>query len=103
MKLREPPPRVPAHGYDEWVDRRRGRRYPYPAHVEVAQQRVVGCDISRSGISVYMSEPLPVGEVTTINLGRPCQESSAIGTMARVLRSQARPDGFLVALQFIEH
>jgi hypothetical protein len=84
-------------------DRRSGRRYPYPAQVEVAQQRVTGCDISRSGMSVYMREPLSVGEITSVNLGGPCPESGSMETTARVLRSDASANGFLVALQFIEH
>jgi hypothetical protein len=102
MSQRNPLPHVSTLKYDEWVERRRGRRYPYPAHVEVARQRVVGCDISRGGISVYMRDPLPVGQVTTVTLGTACSQTNPIAAKARVLRSEESPVGFLVALQFLD-
>jgi hypothetical protein len=84
------------------AERRSGRRYPCPVHVAVGAQRVVGCDISRGGISVYMPEPLPVGDVLVVSLGHQWHGAGAMSGRARVLRSEPNPLGFLVALQFVD-
>lgn len=68
----------------------------------VGVQRVVGCDISRGGISVFMPWPLPVGDVMVVSLGDQRQGAGAMSGRARVLRSEPNPLGFLVALQFVD-
>lgn len=84
------------------MERRSGRRYPCPVRVAVGAQRVVGCDISRGGISVYMPLPLPVGDVMVVSLDGQRQSAGAMSSRARVLRSEPTPLGFLVALQFVD-
>lgn len=86
---------------ERWDERRRGRRYPCPAHVAVGSQWVVGRDIGRGGISVYMRDPLPVGHLTVVSLARQTPNVTPLTSAARVVRCELNQLGFLVALQFL--
>lgn len=86
-------PVYPAH-----LERRRGRRFPYPAVVRIDQQSGAGIDISTGGISVLLAEPVPVGQVVVVALGR----GDDVSSNARVVRLAPTHHGFVVGLQFVE-
>jgi hypothetical protein len=87
---------------NQWEERRRGRRYACPTRVAIGSRWAVGHDISRGGISVLMREALPVGNETTVTLGRASSLTGEMRGRARVLRSDPHPRGYRVALQFID-
>ncbi len=83
-------------------ERRGGRRFPYSMHVEVGTQRGIGCDISRGGLGVYTRDPVPIGEVVSVTLGSAPVEVGNLSGRARVVRVEANPVGFRLALQFVQ-
>jgi hypothetical protein len=87
---------------EQWDERRRGRRFSCPFRIGIGPWWGVGHDISRGGVSVFMREPLPVGEVMAVNLGRSTGQTAEMSGAARVLRSMPHSLGYLVALQFVE-
>jgi hypothetical protein len=69
--------------------------------VSVGKQWVVGRDIGRGGIAVYMRDPLPIGHITTIGLARQAPNTASLSSAAKVVRCELNQLGFLVALQFL--
>ena len=92
----------PNYDRHQWEERRRGRRYPCASHVAIGAQWVVGHDISRGGISAFMRQPLAIGHITTVSLGKPSQMAREMSGRAMVLRADPHPLGYLVALRFLD-
>ena len=82
------------------TDRRIARRYPYPAHIMIGERTARGCDISPTGLGATLPEPLHVGDTVTVTLGW-AAGASQIASPARVVRTYACGDGFLIGLQFV--
>lgn len=76
-------------------------RYPYPARLEVDGRPARGRDISRSGLSAYIDEPLPVGQVVGVTLGWVPDGAPALSAPARVVRCVREGEGHLVGLEFV--
>jgi hypothetical protein len=81
---------------------RRAVRTPYPEVVLVDGEPIPGCDISASGLSVLIRPSLAPGDIVRVTLAGTVGSADEVGTSARVSRVEARPEGFLVGLQFIE-
>ena len=80
------------------MERRRARRFPYPALVRVNSLSGAGIDISTSGLAVLLPEPIPVGRIVTVALGG----GDEINTSARVVRVAPTRHGVIVGLQFVD-
>ncbi len=76
---------------------RRAPRTPYPALVLIDGRAVAGRDISSSGLSVVLKPALAPGDVVRVTLAGAAGCSEEVS--ARVLRVEAGPEGFVVALQ----
>jgi hypothetical protein len=80
-------------------DRRNGERFAHREPVEIDGRRVLGCDISERGLSVFMQAPVSVGSVVRVTV------QSGTGPFsprrARVTRVDARPGRYVVGLEFI--
>jgi hypothetical protein len=79
-------------------ERRRGKRFPYPALVRVDRQSGAGLDISTSGVAVLLPEPLPVGHIVVVALGG----GADLRSRARVARVAPTSHGVIVGLQFVD-
>lgn len=80
------------------MERRRARRFPYPALVRIDGLAGAGIDISTSGIAVLLPEPIPVGRIVVLALGA----GDDITSRARVVRIAPRRHGVIVGLQFVD-
>ena len=81
---------------------RRAPRSSYPALVLVDGRPVAGRDISSSGLSILLKPTLAPGDIVRVTLAGPAGGANEVGTTARVSRIEARPEGFIVGLEFIE-
>jgi PilZ domain len=81
---------------------RRAIRTPYPDGLLVNGEPMEGRDISATGMSVFLKPTLAPGEIVRITVAGGPGSPSEVGTSARVSRIDATPEGFVVALQFIE-
>ena len=84
---------------------RRDRRAPrssYSALVLVDGRPVAGRDISSTGMSILLKPTLEPGDVVRVTLAGAAGGPDEVVTTARVSRVEARPEGFIVGLQFIE-
>ena len=87
----------PRHSVNE---RRRARRFPYPALVRVDEFVGTGIDISTCGLAVHLPAPLPIGQRVTVTLGGGFGRPDEISTTARVVRCPRNGTGFIVGLEF---
>jgi hypothetical protein len=87
------PPAFPAQ-----MERRRARRFPYPALVRINDLAGAGIDISTNGLAVLLPEPIPVGTIVMVALGGGDDVSSS----ARVVRILPTPRGVVIGLQFVD-
>lgn len=83
------------------MERRRSRRFPYPALVRVNGQVGTGIDISTGGLCVHLPAPVPVGDLVTVTLGGGFGRPDEISTRARVVRCPRVGSGFVVGLEFV--
>ena len=84
---------------------RRDRRAPrssYPALVLVDGRPVAGRDISSTGLSIVLKPTLEPGNIVRVTLAGTAGSDDEVCTTARVSRVEARPEGFIVGLQFVE-
>lgn len=79
------------------LERRRAKRFPYPAVVRVDRQNGAGIDISTTGLAVLVAEPVPIGRVVVVALG-----GDEISSRARVVRVAPTRHGVVVGLQFVD-
>ena len=93
-----PRPATAASTYPVHLERRRARRFPYPALVKIDQQTGAGIDISTSGLAVLLPEPVPIGRIVMVALGGGDDVSSS----ARVVRIAPTPHGVVIGLQFVD-
>jgi len=84
--------------YPAHLERRRARRFPYPAVVRIDGQSGAGIDISTGGLSVLLAEPVPVGRIVVVALGHGDEATSS----ARVVRIAPTRHGVVVGLQFVD-
>ena len=89
---------VPQHVFPAQMERRRARRFPYPALVRVDNLSGAGIDISTSGLAVLLPEPLPVGRIVVVALGG----GDHVTSSARVVRNAPTRRGVVVGLQFVD-
>ena len=80
------------------MERRRARRFPYPALVRIDQMSGAGIDISTSGLAVLLPEPIPVGRTVVVALGG----GDDVSSTARVVRIAPTRRGVVVGLQFVD-
>jgi hypothetical protein len=84
--------------YPSHLERRRARRFPYPAFVRIDHQSGAGIDISTSGLAALMPEPIPVGRIVVVSLGG----GDNVSSHARVVRMQPTRHGVVIGLQFVD-
>ena len=83
------------------MERRRARRFPYPALVRVNDVAGNGIDISTGGLAVHLPAPIPIGALVTVTLGGGFGRPDEISTRARVVRCPRVCNGFVVGLEFV--
>ncbi len=81
-------------------ERRTRRRFAYPAVVQIDGQQVPGRDISPHGLSVLIAAPA-LGTIVRVSLAPPTVGAAEISALARVVRTDAGPDGIVVGLEFV--
>lgn len=91
-------PAAASRAYPAHLERRRARRFPYPALVRVDGQSGAGIDISTGGLAVLLAEPVPVGRIVVVALGG----GDDIRSHARVVRIAPTRHGVVVGLQFVD-
>ena len=84
------------------LEDRRATRTPYPALVLIDGKPAAGRDISSSGLSAFVRRRLAAGSDVRLTLAGNAGGPDEVGTAARVSRVEARPEGFVVGLRFIE-
>jgi PilZ domain len=82
-------------------DRRRRRRFTYPAVVNIDGRPLPGRDISPKGLSVLLPVPA-IGDIVRVTLAAGADGAEEISGRARVVRVGTEADGFVVGLEFIE-
>ena len=82
-------------------DRRRRRRFTYPAVVNIDGRPLPGRDISPKGLSVLLPVPA-IGDIVRVTLAPAVAGGEEISGRARVVRVSSEPDGVVVGLEFIE-
>ena len=80
------------------MERRRARRFPYPALVRINHLSGAGIDISTSGLAVLLPEPIPVGRTVVVALGG----GDDVTSSARVVRIAPTGRGVVVGMQFVD-
>ena len=80
------------------MERRRARRFPYPALVRIDDVSGAGIDISTGGLAVLLPEPIPVGRTVSVALGG----GDDVTSTARVVRIAPTVRGVIVGLQFVD-
>ncbi len=80
------------------MERRRARRFPYPALVRIDDVAGAGIDISTNGLAVLLPEPIPVGSIVVVALGG----GDDVSSRARVVRIAPTRRGVVVGLQFVD-
>lgn len=81
---------------------RRAPRFEYREIALIDGRPVDGRDISSSGLSILLASALEPGDIVRVTLAGAAGSAGEVGTAARVSRIEARPEGFIVGLQFIE-
>jgi hypothetical protein len=81
---------------------RRAVRTPYSHVVLVDGEPMAGQDISASGVSILLRPTLTPGDVVRVTLSGTPGAADEVVTQARVSRLDARPEGIVVGLKFIE-
>ena len=84
--------------YPAQMERRRTRRFPYPALVRIDCQPGAGLDISSGGVAVLLAEAIPVGQVVLVSLGG----GDDLSSPAKVVRVTPMRYGVVVGLQFVD-
>ena len=82
-------------------DRRRRKRFAYPAVVMIDGRPMPGRDISPRGLSILMPGPR-VGDIVQVALADATSEADAISSPARIVRVEGTPEGIIVGLEFVE-
>ena len=80
------------------MERRRSRRFPYPALVRVDRLSGAGIDISTGGVAVLLPEPIPVCRIVVVAL----TAGDEVNISARVVRITPTRRGVIVGLQFVD-
>jgi hypothetical protein len=81
-------------------ERRTRRRFAYPAVVQIDGRQVPGRDISPQGLSILIAAPT-LGDIVRVSLAPASADTGEISALARVVRTDAGPDGIVVGLEFI--
>ena len=81
---------------------RRAIRTPYSDVLLVDGEPMTGLNISASGVSVLLRPTLTPGDVVRVTLAGTPGSVDEVASQARVSRIDARPEGIVVGLQFIE-
>jgi hypothetical protein len=76
-------------------------RYPYPAHLAIDGRPARGRDISHSGLSAYIDEPLPIGRTVGVTLGSVADGAPALSAPARVVRCVPEGQRHVVGVEFL--
>ena len=85
----------------ELEDRRAPRR-AYGNLVLVDGHPVAARDISSSGLAIVLKPSLETGDIVRVTLAGAAGTRNEVATTARVARIEARPEGFVVGLQFVD-
>ncbi len=85
----------------ECPDRRSRRRVEHREAVQIDGRLVMSCDISSSGLSVVMRDPLAVGDQVRVTLAGMSGKTDAV-TNARVVHVEKQPRRAIAGLQFIQ-
>jgi hypothetical protein len=85
----------------ECPDRRSRRRMEHREAVQIDGRLVMGRDISSTGLSVIMREPLAVGDRVRVTLAGTGGDSEVV-TAARVVHVEKHARRAIAGLQFIQ-
>jgi len=85
----------------ECPDRRSRRRVEHREAVQIDGRLVMSCDISSSGLSVVMRDPLAVGDQVRVTLAGTSGKTDAV-TNARVVHVEKQARRAIAGLQFIQ-
>ena len=85
----------------ECPDRRTRRRMEHREAVQIDGRLVMGRDISSTGLSVIMREPLAVGDQVRVTLAGTAGDSEVV-TDARVVHVEKHARRAIAGLQFIQ-
>lgn len=85
----------------ECPDRRSRRRMEHREAVQIDGRLVMGRDISSTGLSVIMREPLAVGDQVRVTLAGTAGDSEVV-TAARVVHVEKHARRAIAGLQFIQ-
>ncbi len=85
----------------ECPDRRSRRRMEHREAVQIDGRLVMGRDISSTGLSVIMREPLAVGDQVRVTLAGTALDSEVV-TAARVVHVEKHARRAIAGLQFIQ-
>jgi hypothetical protein len=91
-------PLTAERSYPSHLERRRARRFPYPAIVTIDRLSGGGIDISTGGLSVLLAEPLPIGTLVVVALGG----GDDVTSHARVVRLAPTRNGVVIGMQFVD-
>jgi hypothetical protein len=85
----------------ECPDRRSRRRLEHREAVQIDGRLVMGRDISSTGLSVIMREPLAVGAQVRVTLAGTAGDSDVV-TSARVVHVEKHARRAIAGLQFVQ-
>ena len=85
----------------ECPDRRSRRRMEHREAVQIDGRLVMGRDISSTGLSVIMREPLAVGDQVRVTLAGTAGDTEVV-TAARVVHVEKHARRAIAGLQFIQ-
>ncbi len=85
----------------ECPDRRSRRRVEHREAVQIDGRLVMSCDISSSGLSVVMRDPLAVGDQVRVTLARTTGSTDVV-TTARVVHVEKHARRAIAGLEFIQ-
>ena len=85
----------------ECPDRRSRRRMEHREAVQIDGRLVMGRDISSTGLSVIMREPVAVGDQVRVTLAGTAGDSEVV-TAARVVHVEKHARRAIAGLQFIQ-